>query len=191
MEQCRFSGNFASDTMFNLSRKVLTDTEIKVMVIDFDFVPTQKKLNELKLWTDFKEYYRHVRLKLYFSNESTSYFSRQPSFLSKSFWSVIVCHPNREVFLRQNENELLQISSNVLSYSKLTMEEWKTNLPIADDKSIVTKKADNRSCVEVWDRNKIHQKLKNNLTMKIFTKMCHLTRRYPAIISEIILTHVY
>lgn len=49
MEQCRFSGNFASDTKFNLSRKVLTDTEIKVMEIGFDFVPTQKKLNELKL----------------------------------------------------------------------------------------------------------------------------------------------
>lgn len=93
---------------------------------------------------------------------------------------MIVCHPNREVFLRQNENELLQISSNVLSYSKLTMEEWKTNLPIADDKSIVTKKADNRSCVEVWDRNKNTSKAEKQLDDEDIYKNVSSNKKIPS-----------
>ena len=34
------------DTVFNLSRRVLTDTEIKVLEKGLDFAQIQKKLNE-------------------------------------------------------------------------------------------------------------------------------------------------
>ena len=38
-EECRLSGNFLSDKLFNLSRKVLTDTEIKFLEKGLDFAP--------------------------------------------------------------------------------------------------------------------------------------------------------
>ena len=45
MEECRLSGSFVSDTVFNLSRNVLTGTEIKVLEKGLDFAPILRKLN--------------------------------------------------------------------------------------------------------------------------------------------------
>ena len=45
-EECWLCGSFMSDTVFNLSRKALTDTEIKVLEKRLDFAPIQRKLNE-------------------------------------------------------------------------------------------------------------------------------------------------
>ena len=48
-EECRLSGNFGSDMVFNLGRKVLTDNEINVLEKGLEFAPIQRKLNEPKL----------------------------------------------------------------------------------------------------------------------------------------------
>ena len=45
----RLVGYFCSGIVSNLSRKILTDTEIKVLGNDLDFVPMQNKINEPKL----------------------------------------------------------------------------------------------------------------------------------------------
>ena len=42
----RFPGYFCSETIFDLSNRVLTDTEIEVLKKGLDFAPIQKKLNE-------------------------------------------------------------------------------------------------------------------------------------------------
>ena len=55
-EQCRLAGNFVSDTVFNLSNKVLSDTEIRVLEKGLDFAPTENKLNEPELRRDFEEF---------------------------------------------------------------------------------------------------------------------------------------
>ena len=39
-------GHFCSDTIFNLSHRVLSDAEIKVLEKGLDFVPIQTKINE-------------------------------------------------------------------------------------------------------------------------------------------------
>ena len=39
------------------------------------------------------------------------------------------------------------------NYSNFTKEEWTTIKSLADDRSIIIKKADKGSCVVVWDRN--------------------------------------
>ena len=70
-EQCRLTGNFVSDNVFNLSNKVLIDTEIRVLEKGLYFAPIQNKLNEPELRRDFKEFCRRMRLKWYFRNEST------------------------------------------------------------------------------------------------------------------------
>ena len=104
-KQYRLSGSFVSDTVFNLSRKVLTDTEIKVLEKGLDFAPIQRKLNEPELRRDFKDFCRRMRLKWYFRDEPTPFFSEQPTSSPKSSWSPPVGHPNLEVFLSQIEHE--------------------------------------------------------------------------------------
>lgn len=44
----RLVGYFCSDTVYSFSRKVLTDTEIKVLEKDLKFAPLQNRINELK-----------------------------------------------------------------------------------------------------------------------------------------------
>ena len=64
----------------------------------------------------------------------------------------LIC-PNLEVFLSEVEKELFSCTSKKLGYSNLSTEEWKAMRSLADDRSIVIKKADKGSSVVVWDRN--------------------------------------
>ena len=77
---------FCSTTVFNLSKKVLTETEIKVLEKGFDFAPIQKTLNEPKLRKDFEDFFRRMRCKWHFRNEVPENFSETPSFRPKSVW---------------------------------------------------------------------------------------------------------
>ena len=45
---------FCSKTVFNLSKKILTETGIRVLEKGLDFAPIQKTLNELELRKDFE-----------------------------------------------------------------------------------------------------------------------------------------
>ena len=57
------------------------------------------------------------------------------------------------MYLSQVENELFSIADEPISYSNLSQEEWIAMRSLADDRSIVIKKADKGSCIVVWDRN--------------------------------------
>ena len=57
------SGYFCSDTVFNLSKKVLTDIEIKVLEKGLDYAPIQNKINEPEPKRVFEEFCRRSRLK--------------------------------------------------------------------------------------------------------------------------------
>ena len=58
-----------------------------------------------------------------------------------------------EVYLSQVENELFSIADEPIRYSDLSKEEWIAMRSLANDSSIVIKKADKGSCMVVWDRN--------------------------------------
>ena len=49
----RLTGYCCSDTFFNLSNRVLSDNEIKVLEKGLDFAPIQRKINEPELRSDF------------------------------------------------------------------------------------------------------------------------------------------
>ena len=76
----RISGYFCSDTVFNLSKKVLTDIEIKVLEKGLDYAPIQNKINEPELRKDFEEFCKRMRLKWHFRNEPTPSFKETPVF---------------------------------------------------------------------------------------------------------------
>ena len=54
-----------AETVSNLSRKILTDTEIRILEKGLDFSQVQRKFNEPELRRDFEEFCRSVRTKWY------------------------------------------------------------------------------------------------------------------------------
>ena len=121
----------------------------------------QNKINEPELRNDFNEFCRRMHLKWYFRNVTPN-FSEVPAFRPKSSWNPLKRHPNLEVFLSEVEKELFTVVDSKLGYSNLSKEEWKATRTLADDRTIVIKKADKGSYVVVWDRNDISRKLKNS-----------------------------
>ena len=94
-------GHFCSETIFNLSHRVLSDTEIKIFEKGLDFAPIQRKINEPELREDLEEFCHHMRVKWYFRNEPSEPFSNKPALSPKSNWKPPEGHPNLEVFLSQ------------------------------------------------------------------------------------------
>ena len=80
-------------------------------------------------------------------------FSKVPVFNPKSRWPPPQGHPCLEVFLSQVENELFELPKAVIKYSNPSREKWNTIRSLADDRSIIIKKADKGSCIVIWGRN--------------------------------------
>ena len=57
-----------------------------------------------------------------------------------------------KAFLNQVESDLFKVIEKPLGYSNLWKEESNAIRSLADDKSIVIKKADKGSCAVIWDR---------------------------------------
>ena len=85
----------------------------------------------------------------YISNEPSQDFIVAPAFALKSSWEPPLGHPNLEVFLSQVGGELFKEIQDSLDYSNLSPEEWRAVRSLADNRSIVIKKADKGSCVVV------------------------------------------
>ena len=75
---------FCADTVFNLSQKVLTAAEIKVLERGLGFVPTHNLINEADLRGDFEDFSGKMRCRWYFRNEPSDDFSSGPAFRPKS-----------------------------------------------------------------------------------------------------------
>ena len=114
-----------------------------------------------------------MRLKWYFRNEDTPYFSEVPVFRPKSSWNPPKGHPNLEVFLNEVEKELFTVVDSKLGYANLSKEERKSMRTLADDRTIVIKKAYRGSCVVVWDRNDYIKEAEKQLNdTNVYTDVC-------------------
>ena len=79
----RLVGYFSSENVFNLSHKVLSETEIRVLSKGLQFVPTPSKIDEVVLRKDFDEFRRRMRNKWHFRENITMDFSEIPAFRPK------------------------------------------------------------------------------------------------------------
>ena len=61
-DESRLSGYFCSDTVFNLIKRLLSETKIKILEKGLDYAPIPRKINEPELKSDFKEFCRHMRI---------------------------------------------------------------------------------------------------------------------------------
>ena len=114
----------SAQTVFNLSSKVLTYTEINILEKGLDFAPIQNKIYQPELRKGFEEFYRRMRIKWYFRNEISENFSEKPAFTPKFKWKPPKGHPSLEVFLSQIEKELFELAESLLNYSNFSKEEW-------------------------------------------------------------------
>ena len=96
-------GYFSSDTVFGLSKKVLSETEMKVIAKGLDFAPIQNNINGPKLRKDLEKVCRRMRIKWHFSYDVTLQPSEIPAFTPQFKWQSPKGHPNLEVFLNQIE----------------------------------------------------------------------------------------
>ena len=76
----RIKGCFCSDNVFNLSKKVLNEIEIKVLEKELGFVSTLNIIIEEDLRRAFVEFSRKVRCKWYFRDEPSPNFNKVPAF---------------------------------------------------------------------------------------------------------------
>ena len=81
---CRIYNRNCHHTVFNLSSKVLTDTEINILERGLDFAPIQYKNNQPELSKDFEEFCSTMRIKWYFPNDISENFSEKLAFTPKS-----------------------------------------------------------------------------------------------------------
>ena len=116
---------FCADTFFNLSKKVLTETEIKVLERGLGFVPTPNLINEADLRRDFEDFSRKMRCRWYFRNQLSDDFSNVLAFRSKSQWKPTTQHPCVELLLSRLEKELFRFLPGKPQSYNLTEEEWK------------------------------------------------------------------
>ena len=140
-DESRLSGYFCSETVFNLSNRVLSDAEIRVLEKRLDYAPIQRKINEPELRHGFNDFCKRMRLIWHFRDEPDT-FSETPAFRPKSTWVPPKGHPCLEVFLSQVEAELFKMSSSSIRYSNIPKDERDAMRSLADDRNIVIKRAD-------------------------------------------------
>ena len=73
-------GCFCCDNVFNLSRKVLNETETNVLEKGLGFVPTPITVNKGDLRRDFGEFSRKMRSKWSSRDEPSPNFTEVPAF---------------------------------------------------------------------------------------------------------------
>ena len=149
----RISRYFCSDTVFNLSKKVLIDSEIKLLEKGLHYGPIQNKTKKPESRRDFEGFCRRMTLKWHFRNAPTPYFKEKPVVAPKSTWKPSKAHPNLQAFLSQIEKELFEFAEPSLGYFNFSKGEWQAMRALENDRSIVIKKADKGSCVVICNRN--------------------------------------
>ena len=82
----RMQGKFVSQNVFNLSDRVLTENEIKVLDKGLNFVPTPEKLDRLQIKIDLEKLGRDIKLRIFYHNDLSPSFSKKPAFKVPSPW---------------------------------------------------------------------------------------------------------
>ena len=142
-------GYFSCDNAFNLSRKVLNETETNVLEKELGFVPTPITTNKGDFRRDFGEFSRKMRSKWSSRDEPSSNFTEVPAFRPKYNWKPPPGHPCVELFLSKLESELFSYLPGKLLAYILTKEELLSMQSFQEDQTIIIRPADTGYCVAV------------------------------------------
>ena len=137
--------------MFNLSRKDLKETEIRVLEKSLRFASTPTRINESDFKRDFNGFSQKTRYKWYFQNEPTENFSEKSAFNVKSNWNPPNGHPALEIFLSKFKSKVFSVLPGIPRDCNLLKDEWLAMIGLAEGRNIIINPADKGSCVVFWD----------------------------------------
>ena len=127
-------------------KKVLSNTEIKVLDKSFSFSPTPSLINEADLQRDFDEFARKMRCKWYFRKESQYIASKVSTYMLKSTWNPLKGLSALELFLSKVEEDIFSVSPGHPKFN-LNRKEHLTMSSLQIDRSVIIKPADKGSVV--------------------------------------------
>ena len=149
-------GKFESQNVFNLSDRVLTENEIKVLDKGLNFVPTPEKLDRLQIKNDLAKLGRlgrDIKLRMFYKNDLSPSFSEKPAFKVPSSWTPPIRDVQIELYLSEIEDKLTNINESGKSYLNLSKDEREALKSLMDDNEIITKPADKGSAVVIWSKH--------------------------------------
>ena len=173
----RIKGSFSSDSVFNLSKKVLSETEIKVLEKGLGFSPTPSFINEADLQRDFDDFARKMRCKWYFRNESQYIPSQVSTCKLKSTWNPPKGSPALELFLNKVKEDIFSVLPGRPKKFNLNREEYLTMRSLQNDRSVIIKPADKGSAVVVWDRQDYLKEAERQLSDSSIYKEVKVTEK--------------
>ena len=127
-------------------KKVLSNTEIKVLDKSLGFSPTPSLINEADLQRDFDEFARKMRCKWYFRKESQYIPSKVSTYMLKSTWNPLKGLLPLELFLSKVEEDIFSVSPGHPKFN-LNRKEYLTMSSLQIDRSVIIKPADKGSVV--------------------------------------------
>ena len=116
-------GKFVSQNVFNLSDRVLTENEIKVLDKELNYVPTPEKLDRLQIKNDLEKLGRDIKLRMFYQNDLSPLFSEKPAFEVPSSWTPPIRDVQRGLYLREIEDKLININESGKNYPNLFKDE--------------------------------------------------------------------
>ena len=128
-----------------MSKKILTETEIRALERGLSLTPAPNVINEENLRREFDDFNRKMRCNWYFRNGPSKNVGSIPAFKLKSFWKPPASHPGVELCLSKLEGELFSFLTVRSQSYNLSKEEWQTVRNLAEDHLIIIKPDDKGS----------------------------------------------
>ena len=145
-------GKFESQNVFNLSDRVLTENEIKVLDKGLNFVPTPEKLDRLQIKNNPEKLGRDIKMRMFYQNDLSPSVSEKPAFKVPSSWTPPIRDVELELCLSEIEDKLININESGKSYANLSKDERETLKSLMNDNEIIIKPADKGSAVVTWNK---------------------------------------
>ena len=146
-------GKFVSQNVFDLSDRILTENEIKVLDKGLNFVPTPEKLDGLQIKNDLEKLGTDIKLRMFYQNDLSPSFSEKPTFKVPSSWTPSIIFMQLELYLSEIEDKLININESGESYQNLSKDEREALKSLMNDNEIIIKPADKGSAFVIWSKH--------------------------------------
>ena len=157
-------GKFVSRNVFNLSDRVLTENEIKVLDKGLNFVPTPEKLDRLQIKNDLEKLGRDIKLRMFYQNDLSPSFSEKPAFKVPSSRTPPIRDVQLELYLSEIKDKLININESGRSYPNMSKDEREALKSLMNDNEIIIKPADKGSAVIIWSKHDYLLEASNQLS---------------------------
>jgi hypothetical protein len=166
----RRSPTQSTNSVINLSKVEITETETKLLSKGLNFCPKPTTYDNLAVKKDLEAFFRRLRLKDFFADTNTSDNSEDtPRFRKKSDWKPPKSKdPALEAYIQAVETEVMSHRVGSATHDNLTRTEKDALFQLKQRQDIVIKPADKGSAVVIMDTDKYIAEAHRQLSDKRF-----------------------